>query len=199
MLFYLPWRSEDDLFHDDFVKCLELYEINTQNITFVQERLFPHMNSVQESQLLLDTASDFRASHIGDMINPQHEQDQTDQAEIGLEEDDNFSARNPEGLSNIDDMHPVNRQKTVYKRLDISDTESMASLTQLLDCDQRYAFDKVISYCKDLRKSLKNDNPTPKPPLLIIHGGAGSGKSMLINNLTLWAEHFLRASDDRHH
>ena len=43
------------------------------------------MNSVHKSQVLLDTASDFRASHIGDIINPQHEQDQSDQAEIGLE------------------------------------------------------------------------------------------------------------------
>ena len=73
------------------------------------------MNSVQESQQLLNTASDFRASQIGDVINPQHEQDQSDQAEIGLEEDYNFSARNPEGISDIDDMHPINRQKTVYK------------------------------------------------------------------------------------
>ena len=198
LLFYLPWRSEDELFYDNFERCLELYETNRQHITFVQERLFPHMNSVHESQVLLDTASDFRASHIGDIINPQHEQDQSDQAEIGLEEDDNFSARNPEGISDIDDMHPINRQKTVYKRLDISDKESMASLTQQLDCDQRYVLNKVISYCKDLRKSLKHDNPSPKPPLLIVHGGAGSGKSMLINNLTLWAEHFLRTSDDRH-
>ena len=38
-LFYLPWRTEDELFHDNFEKCLELYETYRQHITFVQELL----------------------------------------------------------------------------------------------------------------------------------------------------------------
>ena len=75
LLLYTPWRKESSLYYHNFDKCLELYESKRESITFVQETLFPHMNTVQESQLLLETASDHRSTHIGDVINPQHEQD----------------------------------------------------------------------------------------------------------------------------
>lgn len=59
----------------------------------LQEALFPHINSVQESQLP-ETASEHKTSHIGDLFNQQYEQDQEDQAVIGVEEYAHYSLRN---------------------------------------------------------------------------------------------------------
>ena len=49
-----------------------------------------------------------------------------------------------------------------------------------------------------MRKALYNNMPAPIPPRRIAHGGDGTGKSLLINVLTLWAEHFLRTTDNRY-
>ena len=64
--------------------------------------------------------------------------------------------------------------------------------------EQRFAFDIIIAYCKDLRKSLYSNSQKPKPPLLKVHGGAGSGKSKLIQDISSWAEYYLRTNNDRH-
>ena len=70
--------------------------------------LFPSSEFSSGITPLLETASEHRMSHIGDLINPQHEQDQADQAVIGVEEDENYSLRNPAVLGSLEeDVHPV--------------------------------------------------------------------------------------------
>lgn len=61
----------------------------------------------------------------------------------------------------------------------------MSELVNTLDYEQRYVFDAVLTYCKDMRKVLHNNMLAPYPPLLIVHGGYGTGNSLLINVLTL--------------
>ena len=198
LLLYTPWRKESSLYYHNFDKCLKLYESKREYITFVQETLFPHMNTVQESQLLLETASDHRSTHIGDVINPQHEQDQEDQALLGVEEDENYASRHPGELLDREEIMQPSANRNIYRRIDISDKDSMAGMVQQLDCHQRHVFDTVIKYCKDLRKSVQSRANVPEPPLLLVHGGAGSGKSTLIHAISMWAESILRTSDNRH-
>ena len=38
--------------------------------------------------------------------------------------------------------------------------------------------------------------PQLKPPLVVVHGGAGCGKSFVINLMTQWQEQILRSSGD---
>ena len=49
-----------------------------------------------------------------------------------------------------------------------------------------------------MRKADEGKNPKPRPPLLKVHGGAGCGKSKLINDIAQWSEYWLRTSSDRH-
>ena len=198
LLLYTPWRKESSLYYHNFDKCLKLYESKREYITFVQETLFPHMNTVQESQLLFETASDHRSTHIGDVINPQHEQDQEEQALLGVEEDENYASRHPGELFDREEIMQPSANRNIYRRIDISDKDSMAGMVQQLDCHQRRVFDTVIKYCKDLRKSVQSRANVPDPPLLLVHGGAGSGKSTLIHAISVWAESILRTSDNRH-
>ena len=195
LLLYTPWRIESSLYYHNFDKCLKLYESKREYITFVQETLFPHMNTVQESQLLLETASDHRSTHIGDVIKPQHEQDQ---ALLGVDEDGNYASRHPGELLDREEIMQPLANRNIYRRVDISDKDSMAGMVQQLDCHQRRVFDTVIKYCKDLRKSVQSHANAPEPPLLLVHGGAGSGKSTLIHAISVWAESILRTSDNCH-
>ena len=153
------------------------------------------MNTVQESQLLLKTASYYRSTHIGDVINPQHEQDQEDQSLLGVEEDENYASRHPGEFLDREELMQPSANRNIYRRIDISDNDSMAGIVQQLDFHQRRVFDTVM---KDLRKSVQSSANVPELPLLLVHGGAGSGKSTLIHAILVWTESILRTSDNRH-
>ena len=188
LLLYTPWRKESLLNYHNFDKCLKLYESKKEYIMFGHETLFPHMNTVQESQLLFETASDHRSTHIGDVINLQHEHDREDQALLSVEEDENYASRHPGELLDREEIIQPSANRNIYRRLDISDKDSMAGMVQQLDCHQRRVFDTVLKYCKDLRKSVQSRANAQEPTLLLVHGGAGSGKSTLIHAITVWAD-----------
>ena len=54
------------------------------------------------------------------------------------------------------------------------------------------------SFAQNIRKAALRKFPStlPKPPLVIGHGGAGCGKSFVINLMTQWQERILRQSGD---
>ena len=56
----------------------------------------------------------------------------------------------------------------------------------------------VIGYCKDIVMTRSStQRGSIEPPLLIVHGGAGTGKSFLINIVTFWVQKLLsQAGDD---
>ena len=49
---------------------------------------------------------------------------------------------------------------------------------------------------QDIIKSQREGNSTPQPPYLMVHGGAGAGKSHAINALAQWIQHILQKSGD---
>ena len=56
---------------------------------------------------------------------------------------------------------------------------------------------RVISYYRDLAMiRQKRSERIIEAPLLIVHGGAGTGKSMLINVVSLWVQKLLTTSGD---
>ena len=55
--------------------------------------------------------------------------------------------------------------------------------TALLDPFQRRVIDIGIQYAKEIKKAEKEGNPCPDPPHLMVHGGAGSGKTFVIKIL----------------
>ena len=78
-------------------------------------------------------------------------------------------------------------------RIDISNLDMLYQSAGQLAPEQRIVFNRMIEYCKGLRKSFNSPKvPRPKPPLIKVHGGAGSGKSKLINDIANWSEFFLR-------
>ena len=64
-------------------------------------------------------------------------------------------------------------------------------MARKLDEVQRVPFDITVKYVKQLRTSQNSSMKTPKPPLLKIHGGAGAGKSFLINTIAAHCEYWM--------
>ena len=53
-----------------------------------------------------------------------------------------------------------------------------------------------MQYAKDIVKARKEGNSYPAAPLLMVHGGAGAGKSSVINVLAQWMQKILQKEGD---
>ena len=68
--------------------------------------------------------------------------------------------------------------------------------TLKLDPDQAMVLQKAISFVRDVVKSAKPSNLAPIAPKLIVTGGAGSGKSTVIEIVAQWAQRILQKPGD---
>ena len=87
---------------DDFESCLALYESKRALIEKVKNILFPHQNNIEQGRALTDLLGDARASHIGDELDPEHEQLQENDGKVATEMDANDVVRYPDEL--VSDM-----------------------------------------------------------------------------------------------
>ena len=53
-----------------------------------------------------------------------------------------------------------------------------------------------MKYAKDIVKARKEGNQSPAAPLLMVHGGAGAGKSTVIKVLAQWMQKILQKEGD---
>ena len=67
--------------------------------------------------------------------------------------------------------------------VEIPTNEELYSSIRNLDEYQRAVIDIGVKYAKDVVKARNNFSKPPDPPYLMVHGGAGSGKSTDINVL----------------
>jgi len=88
-------------------------------------------------------------------------------------------------------------EKTKYKRIDISNIDAMLESARKLCYEQRLVFDSVLQYCKSIIKNEQHPKKIITPPLIMIHGSAGTGKSKLIQDISQWCEHTLTRSNNR--
>ena len=104
-----------------------------------------------------------------------------------------FEHLNPEYLG-IEDQNS-NVEKS-FRPIEIDEKGVLLNKTKGLDFYQRKVIERGISYCRELVKSLKDKNSFPTPPQTIVIGGAGSGKSTVINILKQWIHIILKKEGD---
>ena len=159
-------------------------------------------NIIQEARAMMECFADQRPTHLGDQLDPENARENEDLEAQGLLEDIEHAARNPGGQFEDDLERQVPRRQmqsegTIYERIDISDKDHMLQSARQLDEDQRYAFDIIIKYVKQLRTSWRAGTARPEPPLIKIHGGAGCGKSKLIQDMSKWTEYWMSFESDK--
>ena len=74
--------------------------------------------------------------------------------------------------------------------------ETLRDKTRKLDYYQRKVVEIGIRYARDVVKSMIMKNSVPEAPKLMVHGGAGSGKSTVINILKQWIQLILQRPGD---
>ena len=196
LLLYCPFRDEAE-FEDcqaSIDTCTEWY--TNSNIVRVKEQIFPFKNTVEEARKLLEDAPIKRPGLVGDVIDPEFEMEGDEERAEGNVEDEEYGFRDPGVIPS--DILPSAQAKETFIRIDISNKSAMQESARKLDREQRRVFDLNMAYCKNTRKAIANPKvPFPRPPLLKVHGGAGTGKSKLINDIATWAEFWLRCDSNR--
>ena len=169
---------------ENFEICKETY-LNSA-VSSVKQRILPFVESVEEG---LEQAKE--QNIIGDELDPQNEQDRSECEAEGLIDHPDFAWIDPDNLETEKETSSTGLFKTVI----IDSEENLHRQTQKLDPDQQIVFNKVLNFACQIKASRKTQAQV-KPPLLIVQGGAGSGKSLLIRTMAQWFEKILRQSGD---
>ena len=111
----------------------------------------------------------------------------------GIEEDEQYVHLDTEGLKGKDIPNAGNW----FRKLLVLDLDTLEAKTNTLDKWQRIVLDVGIRFARGLKKYANGCGSLPTPENLIVIGGAGAGKSTVIECLTQWMHRILtKAGDD---
>jgi len=200
MLFY-PFRNEKELFPDNTEKCQQLYLENIDEIKYRKAQLMPFLESVEEAQLHYDEMKANEEQDVADKmgpdLDPQNEQEIADLDDLEEEHPDYYHI-DPDQLDDNPDGEVG--QKRVFKKIALPSRDAQLEEARQLDRMQKEVLAIGVNYAMRLvtysRASPNHKISKPSPPLVIVHGGAGSGKSRVINCLYNMMTHILQKEGD---
>ena len=172
---------------EDLDICQETFQAS--EINKVKNKVMEFLESVEEG---VEAAQELMKSTIGDELDPQNEQDKAECEGEEIEYNPDFVAKDP---SEFYGEMETPASTGMFKKVDINCEEELATLTYQLDQQQRMVLDIGVNYAKQMLISRKTPIKVTAP-LLIIQGGAGSGKSTVINVLAQRFEKLMRQSGD---
>ena len=125
-------------------------------------------------------------------MDPEMEKEDIECEIEGFEEDDKYHHLDPEGMQDKN-LPNVNNW---CRNLVLLDEKTLETETQKLDAWQRKVLDSCLKYVRKLRKVSSGFGNLQVPDNLVVIGGAGSGKTTIIQCLTQWAHRILTKSGD---
>lgn len=103
----------------------------------------------------------------------------------------------PEILNNVPELECDSEAAyKIEKQENNLNFQEYSKLVQTLNAEQKDIFYIIFKWCRNLRKSLKTQD-IPKPFHLFVIGGAGAGKSHLINVVVNMAKRELQMLCDK--
>ena len=189
MQLFLPFDREENLFPEDFDQCKRLYSENEEKIEFIKRKVMPFTKKVELGREMVEAVVD----DIGADLDPENQVENDENAMEGPLPHPDFGVRDPEGM--YDDPKP-STSKDNYRKIELDLNDELHRKIRSLDPEQREAFDLIVKYARDSEKAKKGKNSYPTAPNLLVHGGAGTGKSHVIDVLSQCTEKIFRTSGD---
>ena len=198
LMLYSPHREEFKL--DEIIeKYNELYR-KRRKVDIVKSQVMEFLEDVEESRYFAELAKaeigqEFDLEETANRMDPQMEQDNADCRSEEYEENEEHLAL---GHLNPDlyNFAEENSKPGFYKKIDIPDQEALKSSSRQLDEFQKEVLNIAVKYCKDIVKARNHQNQAPSAPLLMVHGGAGAGKSTVIHAVASWTQKILQQPGD---
>ena len=194
LMLYTPFRIQD--LEDYETKTAEIYEKKRIWIQTVKSKVMEHLESVEEARYMVEQSTkEIDLENVGIELNATHMQDQDDCLYEGLQEHPDYVHLDTDGLSHYDNDKSAT---SIFKNIEVPDKKHLRQETRNLDEFQMEVLNMTIKYAKDVVKARRMGNKSPNPIYIIGHGGAGAGKSTVINIVTKWCHTILAQHGDDH-
>ena len=175
---------------------VDLYNENygkERKVDIVKSQVMEFLVDVMEARHFVDQAEKQQdLDDIATQMDPNNEQDNEDCDDLEAEEHPDYLHANPDSLELQDTLVT----KGLFKRIEIPNYGELKQNSRALDEYQKEVLNIGIKYAKDCVKARRENNKPPTPPLLMVSGGAGSGKSTVIKTLSHWAQKILQKEGD---
>ena len=194
---YHPFRDESDLHPDDPEACEKLFRDNEMKIKRVSAQVMPYLESVEEAQLMYEQSKDDEEDELDDIgaeLDPENEQEIGDAEDEGVLEHPEYAHLDPNQVEDHPDGDVGGIQ--VFKTITVPDPDVLLEQARKLDCLQKEVLRMGINYCRQSVKYRINRHEKPTPPLVVVHGGAGAGKSTVIHLLSVMMQKTLHQPGD---
>ena len=191
VMLYRPLKEEVNI---DEVESLynETYE-GKRKVDLVKGQVMEHLEGVEEARYYVEQVKkEIDLAEVAKTLDPTLEQSNAECNEEHEIEHPKYSHIDPEHIES--EQEP--RKAGNYKNIEIPNQDELKRRTRRLDKWQREVLNIGIKYAKDVVKGRKQGNPPAKPVLLMVHGGAGAGKSAVIDVLAPWAQKIMQQEGD---
>ena len=116
-----------------------------------------------------------KENNIGEELDPEKEQDIAECLVDELEMHPDFEHLDPGSQADQNNDHV--KKERMLKQIDVGNLEELTIQSGKMDYYQRLVLEIAVRFARGIIKAMKSKNRKPVPPIMMIHGGAGSGKS----------------------
>ena len=186
-LLYRPFKKEEDILDD--LETMDAAELN-EEIQCVKGQVMEHLENVTEARYFVEENSRNEETEMN--LNPEGIQENADCEYEGIIDHPDFPNFDIECL----DQEATIKKSERTQKLILDDIDKLMDKSKHMDFYQRKVLESAVGFARSLRKSLKSKNLSRKAPNMMVHGGAGSGKSTVINIMKQWVHRILEMSGD---
>ena len=197
LMLYTPLRDE---IPQESIEQLYLEEFQgTKKVAIVKRQVMPYLESCEEARLMVEETQkelELDLTETAAKLDPQAEQEIDDCEEEGEDDHPDFVHLDPGQLEDIDTVSAGKHQPLPYSRIEVPPSDELLQSCKNLDKYQIEVVNTAVQFCRDKVKARKLGNPQPKPPLLMCHGGAGAGKSTVIDTVAKMSQKIIAKDGD---
>ena len=202
VMLYYPLQDEM-MSEDDAVELFEETHNDLRKVQIVKSQVMEFLDDIKlarhyvnEVHKEMEVSEAEVMAEVGIEMDPQGELDNQECEDTAEEEHPDYQHCFPDDdfMKKATEDNP--EKKSIFRAVEMPTDEELRASVQGLDVYQKEVINVAVKYCKDLVKSRCLENELPKPPLLMVHGGAGAGKSTVIKVLSSLSIKILQQTGD---
>ena len=158
--------------------------------------MLPFAQGVEEARYYVEEAAKDESSmnqNIGNDLDPELEREVIECRDSDETPHPDFEHLNPDELEFENNVTQI---KKSLRTIEIKTADEMLNDARNLDEFQKKALHVAVEYAQNIVIARKGCGNYPSAPLMMIHGGAGSGKSTLIKVIAQFVSYILKRDGD---